>query len=76
MLLHVSVLFHVTTTEMYPPIGADSMGAIAPTAKSCGGDALKSPPREFCYVIFETVKCTVKHEFIIMPVTKVVHISA
>ena len=24
------------------------------------GDALKSPPQEFCYVIFETVKCTFK----------------
>ena len=56
-------------------IGADSMGAmgvIAPTAKKLWGDALKSPPREFCYVIFETVTCTVKREFIMMPVTTVV----
>jgi len=33
-------------------------GAI-PT-KSCGDDALKSPPQEFCYVIFEAVKRTLK----------------
>ena len=37
-----------------------AMGAIAPLPKTCGGDALKSPPQEFCYVIFETVKCTFK----------------
>ena len=30
-------------------IGADSMGAIAHTAKkTCGGDALKSAPQGFC----------------------------
>ena len=28
--------------------------------KTCGGDAPKSPAREFYYVIFETVKCTFK----------------
>jgi len=36
-------------------IGTDSMGAmgsITPWPKSCGGDALKSPPQEFCYLIF------------------------
>jgi len=47
-------------------ISAESMGAIAPTAKKLWGDALKSLPQEFCYVIFETVKCTLKYEFIIM----------
>ena len=36
------------------------MGAIAPTAKKLWGDAFKSPPQEFCYVSFETVKCTLK----------------
>jgi len=33
---------------------------LPPRPKTCGGDALKSPPQEFCYVIFETVKCTFK----------------
>jgi len=34
-------------------VGADSMGAmaeIAPRPKSCGGDAPKSSPQQFCYV--------------------------
>ena len=40
-------------------IGADSMGAMErspPRPKSCGGDAPKSPPHEFCCHFFETVK--------------------
>jgi len=44
--------------------------------ESCGSDAFRSPPQEFCYVIFEELKCTVKYEFIIMPLTKVAQISA
>ena len=39
--------------------GADCMGAMEakwgrspPRPKNCGSDALKSPPQEFCYVIF------------------------
>jgi len=52
------------------------MGAIAPWPKSCGGDALKLPHRNFVMSFFEIVKCTLKYEFIIMPVAKVAQISA
>ena len=37
-----------------------AMGAIAPTAKNLWGRCTQFAPREFCYVIFETVKCTFK----------------
>ena len=49
-------------------MGGGRWGRSPPWPKSCGGDALKSSPQEF-YVIFETVKCTFKYEFIIMPVS-------
>jgi len=36
------------------------MGGSPPWPKSCGGRCPQVAPREFCYVIFETVKCAVK----------------
>jgi len=41
-------------------IGADSMGTIAPRQKNLWGRCTQVAPLEFCYVIFETVKCTFK----------------
>ena len=35
-------------------------GGDRPTAKKLWGNALKSPSHEFCYSIFETVKCKLK----------------
>jgi len=73
------VVVYYTKDSSTRTVGADSMGtmgAIAPTAKKLWDDSLKSPHRNFV-VIFERVKCSVKlYECVIMPVTKVVQISA
>ena len=46
-----------------------------PHGQTLWGRCTQVAPQEFCYVIFETVK-HLKYEFIIMPVTKVMQISA
>jgi len=55
------------------------MGAIALTAKKLWGNAVKSPPQEFCCHFLNskiTQMYSKKYEFIIMSVTKVAQISA
>jgi len=51
-------------------------GAIAPTAKKLWGRCPQVTHTGILLSFFETVKCTLKYEIIIMPVTKVAQISA
>ena len=55
-----------------------AIGAIAPTNKKLWGRCPQIAPlhRNFVrpYVIFEAVKCTVKYDFIVMPLAKIAQI--